>query len=228
MQGESLVAAISSRGGGNIRHLMNTPASMVERAGQCFDRWRLTVLFVATAVLAISIAILIINRISGDLAESNLIRTSEENTAREALHIQAMMRQAKARGNIPSASGNATTGTGRPLPLTLDYLAGPEGLPRNFRELIDGLNVIKINLFDLNGMTVWSSDPKTISDTRRENPLFREAVTGRHSSKLVWNHSWMNRFRRLLIRWEKKVENYVAMLHFACAFITFRASGVFG
>jgi putative transposase len=40
--------------------------------------------------------------------------------------------------------------------------------------------------------------------------------------------SWMNRFRRLLIRWEKKVENYVAMLHFACAWITFRAAGVFG
>ena len=41
-------------------------------------------------------------------------------------------------------------------------------------------------------------------------------------------HSWMNRFRRLLIRWEKKVENYIAMLHFACAWITFRAAGVFG
>jgi hypothetical protein len=26
----------------------------------------------------------------------------------------------------------------------------------------------------------------------------------------------------LLIRWEKKIENYVAMLHFACAWITFR------
>lgn len=41
-------------------------------------------------------------------------------------------------------------------------------------------------------------------------------------------HSWMNRFRRLLIRWEKKVENYEAMLHFACAWISFRNAGVFG
>lgn len=41
-------------------------------------------------------------------------------------------------------------------------------------------------------------------------------------------HSWMNRFRRLLIRWEKKVDNYLAFLQFACAFITFRSSGVFG
>jgi hypothetical protein len=32
-------------------------------------------------------------------------------------------------------------------------------------------------------------------------------------------HSWMNRFRRVLTRWEKKVENYEAMLHFACSII---------
>ena len=41
-------------------------------------------------------------------------------------------------------------------------------------------------------------------------------------------HSWMNRFRRLLVRWEKKVANYLAMLHFACALITFRALRLFG
>jgi putative transposase len=35
-------------------------------------------------------------------------------------------------------------------------------------------------------------------------------------------HSWMNRFRRLLVRWEKKVENYKAMLHLACALILYR------
>lgn len=32
-------------------------------------------------------------------------------------------------------------------------------------------------------------------------------------------HSWMNRFRRILTRWEKKVENYEAMLHFAYSII---------
>jgi transposase len=41
-------------------------------------------------------------------------------------------------------------------------------------------------------------------------------------------HSWMNRFRRILIRWEKKAENYAAFLHFACALIAFRAAGLFG
>lgn len=41
-------------------------------------------------------------------------------------------------------------------------------------------------------------------------------------------HSWMNRFRRILIRWEKKVENYVALLHFVCALITYRTLGLLG
>ena len=41
-------------------------------------------------------------------------------------------------------------------------------------------------------------------------------------------HSWLNRFRRLLVRWDKKPENYLAFLHFACGLIAFRASGLFG
>ena len=32
-------------------------------------------------------------------------------------------------------------------------------------------------------------------------------------------HSWMNRFRRVLTRWEKKTANDGAMVHFACGFI---------
>ena len=41
-------------------------------------------------------------------------------------------------------------------------------------------------------------------------------------------HSWMNRFRRILIRWDKKPENYLAFLHFACGLIALRAAGLFG
>lgn len=39
-------------------------------------------------------------------------------------------------------------------------------------------------------------------------------------------HSWMNRFRRILIRWEKEPQNYVAMLHLTLALITFGQSGL--
>lgn len=41
-------------------------------------------------------------------------------------------------------------------------------------------------------------------------------------------HSWMNRFRRVLIRWDKKVRNYLGLLHLACAYITHRQAGLLG
>ena len=39
---------------------------------------------------------------------------------------------------------------------------------------------------------------------------------------------WMNRFRRVLIRWDKKVRNYLGFLHLACASITYRQSDLLG
>ena len=35
-------------------------------------------------------------------------------------------------------------------------------------------------------------------------------------------HSFMNRFRKLLVRYEKKTENYLALIEFACAIIVWR------
>jgi putative transposase len=41
-------------------------------------------------------------------------------------------------------------------------------------------------------------------------------------------HGWLNRFRGILIRWEKKIENHIACLHLACAYFTYARAGVFG
>ena len=56
---------------------------------------------------------------------------------------------------------------------------------------------------------------------RKSNPRFRARrwVVER-------SHSWFNRFRRILVRWEKKAINYEAMLHLACAVITLQQAGV--
>ena len=66
--------------------------------------------------------------------------------------------------------------------------------------------------------------------SRGEERAEKRSIPGYRARRWIAErtHSWLNRFRRLLIRWENKVENYVAMLHFACAWITFRASGVVG
>jgi putative transposase len=39
-------------------------------------------------------------------------------------------------------------------------------------------------------------------------------------------HSWFNRFRKLLVRYEKLNETYQALLHLAAAIIAFRKAGV--
>jgi len=42
------------------------------------------------------------------------------------------------------------------------------------------------------------------------------------------SHSWTNRARRLLVRWEKKVGNYLAFLHLQFAYIALKQAGVLG
>jgi transposase len=51
---------------------------------------------------------------------------------------------------------------------------------------------------------------------RRAHARARRWVVGR-------THSWLNRFRRILVRWEKKAQTYLAMLHLALGVITWRA-----
>jgi putative transposase len=41
-------------------------------------------------------------------------------------------------------------------------------------------------------------------------------------------HSWLNRYRGVLIRWCKKPENFLANLHFAFALIAYRTTGLTG
>lgn len=40
--------------------------------------------------------------------------------------------------------------------------------------------------------------------------------------KVERTHSWLNRFRKLLVRYEKKADNYLALLHCASAIICWR------
>jgi putative transposase len=53
----------------------------------------------------------------------------------------------------------------------------------------------------------------------------RKRKAGRRKARrwvVELTHSWLNRFRRLLVRWEKKKANYLSLLYFACAIICWR------
>lgn len=58
-----------------------------------------------------------------------------------------------------------------------------------------------------------------IQSRKEESEAIRNSNFKAHRWVVERTHSWMNRFRHVLTRWEKKVENYEAMLHFACAII---------
>jgi putative transposase len=58
--------------------------------------------------------------------------------------------------------------------------------------------------------------------------LKRKARTKARRWVVERTHSWMNRFRGILIRWNKKAENYIAMLHMAFAFIIYSHMELFG
>ena len=41
-------------------------------------------------------------------------------------------------------------------------------------------------------------------------------------------HSWMNRFRAILIRWQKGAESFLGFVQLACALITLKQAGLLG
>lgn len=52
--------------------------------------------------------------------------------------------------------------------------------------------------------------------------LVREAGFRARRWVVERTHSWLNRYRAILIRWSKKPENHLALLHLACALITWK------
>jgi hypothetical protein len=57
---------------------------------------------------------------------------------------------------------------------------------------------------------------------RGEQPLIGK-VRGKHRRWVVERtNSWHNRFRGLLVRWERRGANYLARLQFACGLIAFQ------
>ena len=60
---------------------------------------------------------------------------------------------------------------------------------------------------------------------RRRGEETRDRQERRHPARrwvVERTGSWHNRFRKLLIRWEKKARNYLALIHFACCLIVYR------
>ena len=58
-----------------------------------------------------------------------------------------------------------------------------------------------------------------IQSRKDESEAIKNTDFKAHRWVVERTHSWMNRYRRILTRWEKKVENDEAMLYFVCGII---------
>ena len=162
-------------------------------------KYRLTTLFIFTAVVSIALAASIVNLVVGRLAENNLTRIAEEQSAREAVHLEAMLSgQQSMEGTTTSATGGghavrdavgalphivsseALSGDTLPAveslqPLTVETLKAVDRLLSMVPTMAAGLNVVKVSLLDLNGTTLWSTDPSTIGKADYSSDLIRKA-----------------------------------------------------
>ena len=88
-------------------------------------KYRLTLLFAITSIALIAAAAMLVNIVVGNLAENNLIRIAEENTARDGLHIQSMMRGGHSMdSDAPNGKMHSQTIDGMEQPMPGDMLSG--------------------------------------------------------------------------------------------------------
>ena len=151
-------------------------------------KYRLTISFVITALAVMSVVTILVQIVVGALTEENLMRVTEENTVRDAAHIHSMI---WGQHEVPAMAPNEDASHGEALqqherddPLTLEYLAGPDGLSSSHRALVGGLNIVRFDLFDLAGETVWSSDRGRTGTSIQGSDHLETAANGGVSSKL--------------------------------------------
>lgn len=65
--------------------------------------------------------------------------------------------------------------------------------------------------------------------SRGEEQRERVAHADMHPHRWVVEvcHSWLNRFRKILVRFEKRLATHLALLQFACAYIALKRAHVF-
>jgi putative transposase len=76
---------------------------------------------------------------------------------------------------------------------------------------------------------IWRKGYADHIRSRCEEKEDKKTLPGYRARRWVWErtHSWMNRYRSILVRWEKKTDNYLALLHLIGAIMRWKATGLF-
>ena len=152
-------------------------------------KYRLTLLFLLTAAVVIAVATFTVNVVVGSLAEDNLIKIAEADSAREAIHVEGMiigpMSSLAVQLQERDAIGGVTEDPRLSAPLSLDSAQFYQELLQTIPTIAQGLNIAKISLFDNTGRSVWSTDPGAFGILTNNSDLFEQAQKGGVKSRFV-------------------------------------------
>jgi transposase len=78
--------------------------------------------------------------------------------------------------------------------------------------------------YDCQQVRTWATRLGFTLHVRPRRPPARPPKKNRRKKARRWvverSHSFLHRFRRLLVRWEKREDTYLAMLHLALGIVT--------
>lgn len=160
---------------------------------QTLRKWvrdfRLTLAFAATAMVVIAAATIIVYQVIGNLAGDSLALAVEERASRDAINVESKINgKFSMVGLDPAMTVGKLFATTRPQHdenLTLEMLAGPQGLDAAYPWISNGLNVLQMRLLDLNGGVVWASDGQRPGAMMYNIRLFDSALVNGVSSRYV-------------------------------------------
>jgi signal transduction histidine kinase len=150
-------------------------------------KYRLTFTFAVVMVISIIIAAFFVNLIVGSLAETHLIRIAQDTTAQYMVHVQSMMSEPRLEDpdvpvdHLPDRGG-VSNATARP---DLDRWLSGNALSTNYSNMVIGMHIVKLNVLNLDGRVVWSSDRDNPGAIRKSNPRFIAAAAGATRSVLI-------------------------------------------
>jgi putative transposase len=99
-------------------------------------------------------------------------------------------------------------------------IARPDGTPAEPQALCLDKGYDYPEVYELIGE--FGLSPHIRSRGEEKEKLKRQAGFRARRWVVERTHSWLNRFRGLLIRWSKKSENHRGLLQLACGLITWR------
>ena len=150
----------------------NAPVPSARGGWSLAGKYRLTLFFSISALIVILAAAFLISYLVGRTAEHNMIRVSEKSVSSDMVSILA---------SIENQNGE---------PLTLQSVVDFDGLPMKLPALAADYSLVRLQVYDPQGNSVWSTDRSPEATHDLNDSLFEDSLKGNTASGLRGAGPW--------------------------------------